>query len=139
MTTPLPFMNIKAKANQHGFFLILLAVVFFIITLIISQYYLSSYRLVLICVYILAIIIMFTVLLKRSEPRFSFELTPKRIQYYHRHGNWWLNWQQIQNIQTIKEVVGLKTVPLPYVGIMLKNIDDLAQQISLRLANRLTS
>lgn len=137
MTTPLPFINIKAKANQHAFFLIFLAVVIFSITLIVSQYYWSSYRLVLIFVYLFAIVIAFTGLLKLSEPNVSFQLTPQRIQYYHRHGNWSLNWQQIQNIQTVKEVVGLKTVSLPYVGIRLKNIDDLAEQISPRLANRL--
>ena len=137
MMTLLPFINIEAKANQHALFLILLAVIIFIITLTVSQYYWSSYRLVLIFIYLLAIVIMFTGLLKRTEPRVSFQLTPQRIQYYHRHGNWWLNWQQIQSIQTIKEVVGLKTVSLPYVGIRLKNIDDLAEQISPRLANRL--
>lgn len=137
MTTPPPFINIKAKANQHSVFLILLAVVIFIITLIVSQYYWRSYRLVLIFIYLLTLVIMFTGLLKRSEPSVSFQLTPQRILYHHRHGNWTLNWQQIQNINTIKEVVGLTTVTLPYVGIQLKSVDVLAEQISPRLANRL--
>ena len=137
MTTTPPFINIKAKANQHAVFLMLLAVVIFIITLIVSQHYWRSYRLILVFIYLLALVIMFTGLLKRSEPRVSFQLTPQRIQYHHRHGNWTLNWQQIQNINTIKEVVGLTTVTLPYVGIRLKSVDALAEQISPRLANRL--
>ena len=137
MTTPPPFINIKAKANQHSVFLMLLAVIIFIITLIVSQYYWRSHRLILIFIYLLTLVIMFIGLSKRSEPRVSFQLTPQRIQYHHRHGNWTLNWQQIQNINTIKEVVGLTTVTLPYIGIQLKSVDALAEQISPRLANRL--
>jgi len=137
MTTTPPFINIKAKANQHAVFLMLLAVVIFIITLMVSQHYWRSHRLILVFIYLLTLVIMFTGLLKRSEPRVSFQLTPQRIQYHHRHGNWTLNWQQIQNINTIKEVVGLTTVALPYIGIQLKSVDALAEQISPRLANRL--
>jgi len=137
MTTPPPFINIKAKANQHAVFLMLLAVVIFIITLIVSQHYWRSHHLIFVFIYLLTLVIMFTGLLKRTEPKVSFQLTPQRIQYHHRQGNWTLNWQQIQNINTIKEVVGLTTVVLPYVGIQLKNVDALAEQISPRLANRL--
>lgn len=135
--TPLPFINIKAKANHHAIVLILLSVVICTIALIVSQYYWRSHRLILIFIYLLALVIMLTGLLKRTEPRVSFQLTPQRMQYNHRHGKWTLSWQQIQNINTIKEVVGLTTITLPYIGIRLKNIDVLAEQISPRLANRL--
>ena len=137
MTTPSPFINIKAKANHHAVFLILLAVIIFSVTLILSQYYWRSHRLILIFIYLFALVILFTGLLKRSEPSVSIALTPQGIQYHHRHGNWILNWQQIQSINTIKEVVGLTSVTLPYVGIRLKSVDSLAEHISPRLANRL--
>lgn len=137
MNIPSPFINIKAKANHHAVFLILLAVVIFIITLILSQYYWRSQRLILIFIYLLALVILFTGLLKRSEPSVSMILTPRDINYHHRYGNWTLTWQQIQSINTIKEIVGLSTVVLPYVGIRLKSLDSLAEQISPRLANRL--
>lgn len=137
MTTPSPFINIKAKANHHAVFLMLLAVVIFSITLILSQYYWRSHRLILIFIYLLALVILFTGLLKRSEPSVSIALTPQGIQYHHRHGNWTLNWQQIQSMNTIKEVVGLTSVTLPYVGIRLKSVDSLVDHISPRLANRL--
>jgi hypothetical protein len=137
MTTQSPFINIKAKANHHALFLMLLAVVILIITLVVSQHCWRDFRLMLIFSYLIAIVVMFIGLLKRSEPSVSFRLTPQRIQYHHRHGNWTLYWQQIQNIKTIKEVVGLKIVALPYIGIRLKSLDVLAEQISPRLANRL--
>ena len=137
MTTPPPVINIRAKANQHAVFLILLAGVIFLITLFLSQYYWRSHRLILIFFYLLTLVISFTGILKRSEPSVSIALTPQRIQYYHRHGHWTLAWQQIQSINTIKETVGLSTIVLPYVGIKLKSLDILAEQISPRLANRL--
>jgi hypothetical protein len=137
MTTPPPFINIKAKVNQHALFLILLGVFIFIITLLISQYYWRSHRLILVFIYLLALVITFTGLLKRSEPRISFQLTPQGIRYHHRQGKWMVNWKQIQNINTINEVVGLSTVTLPYIGIRLKSVDFIAEQISPRLANRL--
>lgn len=137
MTTPEPFINIKAKANLHALFLIVLAIVIFTLTCIVSQYYWRSHRLILIFFYLLSLVIFFTGLLKRSEPKISLLLSPQRIQFYHRYGNWTLNWQQIQTINTINEVVGFSTITLPYIGIRLKNIDALAEQISPRLANRL--
>lgn len=137
MTTSLPFINIKAKANQHALFLILLGVTIFIITLAVSQYYWRSYRLILIFTYLLTIVIIFTGLLKRTEPRVTFKLTPQSIHYHHRQGKWVLNWKQIKSINTINEEVGLSSITLPYIGIRLKSVDTLAEQISPRLANRL--
>jgi len=136
MTIP-PFINIKAKANHHAVFLILLAIVIFIITLIVSHYYWRSYRLTLIFIYLLTLVILFSGLLKRTEPSVSVKLTPQHLHYSHRHGNWRLSWPQIQNINTINEVVGFSTLVLPYLGIKLKSVEVLAEQISPRLANRL--
>lgn len=135
--TSTPFIHIKAKGNHHAVFLILLAFALFFITLLISQYYWRSYRLTFIFIYLSILVILFTGLLKRSEPEVSIQLTPEHIQYRHRHGQWTLYWPQIQNINAINETVGLSTVALPYIGIKLKNIDILAEQISPRLANRL--
>ncbi|MGV2870747.1 DUF2982 domain-containing protein [Colwellia sp. E150_009] len=132
-----PIINIKAKANHHAVFLMLLAVVIFFSALMISQYYWRSHHLILIFIYLLALVVLFTGILKRSEPNVSFEISPQHLQYNHRQGKWKLTWQQIHNINTIREVVGLSTIDLPYIGIRLKNIEELADQISPRLANRL--
>ena len=135
--TAIPVINIKAKANQHGVFLMLLAVVIFFCTLVVSEYYWRSHHLIMVFFYLLAIVIFFTGVLKRSEPEISFEISPQYLQYNHRQGKWTLTWQQIHNINTIREVVGLATIELTYIGIKLKNIEDVAAQISPRLANRL--
>lgn len=137
MTTSPPVINIKAKARHHALFLMLVAVIFALVTLILSQFYWHQYRLVFIFIYLTALVIFITGVAKKFEPRFSFELSPAYIKYNHRYGHWKLTWQQIQHIALIKENTGLQQIVLPYIGVRLKNLDDLAAQISPRLANRL--
>jgi len=128
---------IKAKANRHGYFLLLLGCCLLALVLILSQFYWQQARLVLIFLILCSFIVIITGLFKRSEPKFSIHLTPDNIHYHHRYGHWQLTWQQIQTINIVKELSGLTTVALPYIGFKLKNIECLAEQVSPRLANRL--
>tara|TARA_B110000881_G_scaffold178970_1_gene164459 strand:- start:69 stop:752 length:684 start_codon:yes stop_codon:yes gene_type:complete len=137
MPTELPSIDIKAKANHHAWFLFLLGSLLLLITLITSNFFWQEYRFILIFTFLLAIVIIFTALLKHFEPKISFHLTPEKITYHHRHGCWQLTWCQIQSINNISEIQGLERLELPYLGIRLDNIALLAEQISPRLANRL--
>ena len=137
MSTSLPVIKIKANANQHAWFLILVGGIMAILTLLLSQHYGQDDRLVFIFLYLQALVIIIIGLFKCSEPKYSFYLTPQGIQYNHRYGTWNIEWQQIQNINIIRETFGLLSVDLPYIGIKLKNITPLADQISPRLANKL--
>ena len=78
-----------------------------------------------------------TGLLKRFEPPYSLLLNPQGMNYCHRYGYWHLDWQQIQNINQMKETSGLICLELPYIGIRLHDLDSFVNQISPRLANRL--
>ena len=137
MTTVSPQINIKAKARHHAIFLMLLASLLVLFILLISQYYWHQYRLVLIFMYLTTLVIFITGVAKKLEPIFSFNLSPKGINYHHRYGKWRITWHQVQRIALVTETSGLTQITLPYIGIKLKNIDDLAAQISPRLANRL--
>lgn len=137
MTKPLPIINIKAQASHHAIFLLLVGFVLFLLTLLVSQYYWQAFKLVLIFVFLVALVIMLTGLTKYLQPQFSYHITPEKLKYLHIYGNWQLTWQQIQAIKPIREVCGLNTIDLPYIGIRLVNLESLAQQISPRLANRL--
>lgn len=75
--------------------------------------------------------------MKHIQPQFSFCITPRHLKYSHIYGKWKLSWPQIQAINPIREVSGLSTVTLPYIGIRLVNVEVIVQQISPRLANRL--
>ncbi len=137
MSTSLPVIKIKAKANHHARFLILIGSVLMSVTVILGHYYWLALKLVLIFLTLLALIIIMTGLLKRFEPNYSLLLTPIGMDYCHRHGYWHLDWQQIQIISQVKETYGLIFLELPYIGIRLCDLDSLATQISPRLANRL--
>jgi len=137
MTTPLPIIKIKALGNHHAIFLLLVGVILFLLTLLVSQYYWQTLRLVLMFIFLVALVVTITGLTKYLQPQFSYHITPKNLEYQHIYGNWKLAWQQIQAINPIREVSGLTTIYLPYIGIRLVNLDVLAQQISPRLANRL--
>jgi energy-coupling factor transporter transmembrane protein EcfT len=137
MATPLPIINIKAQANHHAMFLLLIGWVLLLLTLLVSQYYWQTLRLVLMFIILVAIVVMITGLAKYLQPKFSYQLTPETLEYRHIYGEWHLAWQQIQAIKPIREVHGLNTIDLPYIGIRLINLEVLAQQISPRLANRL--
>ena len=137
METPLPIINIKAQANHHAIFLILTGWILLLATLLVSQYYWHALRLVLMFLILVSLVFMVTGLAKYLQPKFSYQLTPKKLEYRHIHGKWKLAWQQIQAINPIREVYGLNTIDLPYIGIRLVNLEVLAQQISPRLANRL--
>jgi energy-coupling factor transporter transmembrane protein EcfT len=137
MTTPVPIINIKAQANHHARFLILTGWVLLLITLLVSQYYWQTFKLVLMFITLVSLVIIITGLTKYLQPQFSYHITPQKLEYQHIYGKWHLGWQQIQAIKPIREVHGLSTIDLPYIGIRLVNLDILAQQISPRLANRL--
>jgi len=137
MEAALPVIHIKAKARHHGLFLMCLAVLLVLFTLLLSQFYWHQYRLLLIFSYLTGLVVFITGAAKKLEPKFSFELSPKHLKYNHRYGHWQLSWQQIQHIALIKETAGLTQITLPYIGVRLTHLDNLAAQISPRLANRL--
>lgn len=133
----LPTIKIRAQTNHHGMFLLLVGWFFLLLTLLVGQYYWHQLKLVLIFIVLATLVIMVTGLTKVLQPRFSYSITPVRLNYQHICGNWQLTWQQIQAIKPIRETYGLSTLDLPYIGIRLNNLDELAKQISPRLANRL--
>ena len=132
-----PIIKIKAQANHHGWFLIFIGGIAILIILVLSHYFWRELRLVLIYLILLTLVIILTGILKRLEPRYSLILTPQNIRYFHKAGDWHLSWQQIQNINPVKETCGLTRVELPYIGIRLYDVESLVNQISPRLANRL--
>ena len=137
MTTPLPIINIKAQANHHAIFLMLLGFTLLMVTLLVSQHYWHTIKLILMFIFLVSLVVIITGVAKYFQPQFSYHITPKKLKYQHIYGNWQLSWQQIQSMNPIREVSGINTISLPYIGIRLVNLETLAQQISPRLANRL--
>ncbi|MBL4910473.1 MAG: DUF2982 domain-containing protein [Alteromonadaceae bacterium] len=130
-------ITIKPIARHHGLFLCLLGSLILTCCLFASYYLWQQARLPLMTTILIAIIILFIGLLKYSEPQHSFILTPEKFIYAHRYGQWQLTWPQISYIKQISETQGFEYHQLPYIGIRLKRLTDIASNISPRLASRL--
>lgn len=130
-------IKIKAIARHHGMFITLIGfVALLVVTLFCSHFWLQA-RLPLMFMLLACFVTIFIGLLKLAEPKHSLMLTPETLTFNHRHGCWQFNWQQISNIHCVTNTVGITREELNYVGVKLTSIDLIAENISLRLANRM--
>ncbi|WP_281561311.1 DUF2982 domain-containing protein [Thalassomonas sp. RHCl1] len=137
MNASLPCIQIKAKAKNHGLFLVCLGSGLLLIALLFSLFFWQQARLTLIFIDLVALVTCLVGLGKLMEPKISFFITPASLCYQHRHGKWRLLWQDIVRIDAVRQTCGVSSQELPYLGIRLKHIDCIAGNISPRMANRL--
>ncbi|MBT0586116.1 DUF2982 domain-containing protein [Alteromonas oceanisediminis] len=74
---------------------------------------------------------------KIREPNFSIELTPQGICYFHRNGQWQVDWDNIQRIDAPRVTRGIELKDLEMVGIRLKDVEPVVMSISPRLATNI--
>lgn len=74
---------------------------------------------------------------KYREPQFSFLLSRTNILYKHRHGQWQLDWKNIQRVDVPKVSHGLEHKPLEMVAIKIKDYSVFLKEISPRLMTNL--
>lgn len=130
-------IKIRPSANHHGAFLIVVGLFFLFIIFITSSWLWTAWKLSVIAIIMCSIVAIITGVLKKLQPGYSFILTKQAIQFIHRCGTWSLNWNNISRISIPKAIYGIEEQKVPYIGIKLNNITPLAQNISVRLANRL--
>jgi hypothetical protein len=70
---------------------------------------------------------------KYREPQFSFLLSKTFIIYKHRHGQWQLDWSNIQRVDVPKVTHGLELKSLEMVAIKIKNYSVFLEKVSPRL------
>jgi hypothetical protein len=70
---------------------------------------------------------------KYREPQFSFLLSRTSILYKHRHGQWQLDWSNIQRVDVPKVNHGLELIPLDMVAIKIKDYSVFLKAVSPRL------
>jgi hypothetical protein len=130
-------VKIKAIARHNGMFITLLGFIALLLIAFLSSYFWQQARLPLMFLLLASCVAIFIGLLKLAEPQHSLILSSDNICFYHRHGNWQLQWHQLQNVHGVTNTVGVSREELNYVGIKLFSLDVLVDNISLRLANRL--
>jgi hypothetical protein len=74
---------------------------------------------------------------KLSEPKHSLAISEEAIVYFHRKGNWRIEWDNIQRVDVPRVHKGLEHIDLEMVGFRLKNPERLLENISMRLVTHL--
>jgi hypothetical protein len=128
---------IKPDANRHALFLTTTGTLLLLFVILLSQFYWDQVRLLLVFGTLVSLVITFIGINKLLEPRVSFYLTPQFLRYQHRYGHWQICWDDIQIIAQIKQSIDIDTDDLPYLGISLRSLASITDNISPRLANRL--
>jgi hypothetical protein len=130
-------ITIKPKAKHNGLFITLLGFVFICISMLLNMWYWNDFKLQLMLLFFASFIVLLTGILKYSEPDISYKLTRQYILFFHRSGNWTIKWNSIIRLGIPTSSTGFNVTHLPYIGIKLKNITLIADNISPRLANKL--
>lgn len=83
----------------------------------------------------------FTVLgiAKWMQPEVSIELRPRGLVYHHHRGSIYLEWDNIQRVDIPRSIQTFDSHDLPYIGVRLKYLLPLIDDIPPRLATGLLS
>jgi hypothetical protein len=130
-------IQVKPNSKRNCLFLLYLGCLLLSVCLLLNLLFWDDYRIQLIFIMSAAFMVLFVGLLKFLEPPISYRITPKTICFLHRNGHWYLPWQDIQRIGNIHADIGGEHVQVPYLGISLNSLTNIAQTISPRLANKL--
>jgi len=130
-------IQVKPNSKRNRLFLLCLGCLLLCVCLLLNLLFWDDYRIQLIFIMSASFMVLFVGLLKCLEPPISYLITPETISYYHRSGHWYLPWEDILRIGDIRADVLGQHVQLPYLGIRVNSLTNIAQTISPRLANKL--
>lgn len=73
-------------------------------------------------------------LAKVYEPETTINIDGQGLTYFHRRGKVFITWDNIQRVDIPRVTQGVDTIELSYLGIKLKHLNPILDNISLRLA-----
>lgn len=111
--------------------------VLILVSMFFNLLYWNAYKIQLMMVFLACSIVFLAGMLKHSEPDISYKLTRQQLFFFHRNGDWSINWKDIVRIGQPTANTIFEKLNLPYIGIKLKDIAYIADNISPRLANKL--
>lgn len=76
-------------------------------------------------------------LAKVFEPQTTLSLAQNGLTYFHRRGQVFIGWDNIQRVDIPRVMHGIDTIELSYLGIKLKHLNPILDNISPRLATGL--
>ncbi|WP_019614291.1 DUF2982 domain-containing protein [Psychromonas ossibalaenae] len=130
-------IKVRPKSKRNEQFLVCLGGVLLIFSMIFDLLVWDLSQIQLILLSLACLLVSFIGVVKILEPQISYFIYPEKIVYVHRSGYWLLPWQDILRVGDVKADIEGEHKELPYLGIKLKNLENIAQNISPRLANKL--
>ncbi|MGB0897696.1 MAG: DUF2982 domain-containing protein [Psychrobium sp.] len=74
---------------------------------------------------------------KHLEPAISIKLTENSIRYFHRYGQWKLDWSNINRIYIPRFYHQLEHREISYIGIKINDLEAFIDNVSPRFASRI--
>lgn len=130
-------LHVKPMVRKNGLTLVLLGIIVTITMIFILFFFREQPLIPLISGLLAGLMMIFIGSLKLVEPHVSLSLCHDCLQYHHKYGGWILKWRNIQRIDQPRIHLGWDLVPLPYIGLKIKDYDDFLTLITPRLAVRL--
>ena len=128
---------IKAASKSNGMTTMAIGIAGAVLSLVLLGLLPATLKLSVIFILSASIVAMLIGWFKIREPQHSVVLTRKRVEYHHRKGAWFLDWDNIVRIDSPRIQRGLDLDELELVGIRLNDYGPLLESITPRLATNL--
>ena len=127
-----------ASANQkHRALLLWLGALILLGSVLAGQLWLVVIKTQLMLVSVSGIVLMTIGLSRYLEPANSLSVESESLRYFHRYGQWSVSWHTVQRIFVPSFHYQLERQDIPFIGIKLNQIEQIANQVFPRLASRL--
>ncbi|MCH1928891.1 DUF2982 domain-containing protein [Shewanella sp. A25] len=133
MTTEPQVISVRPLSKRNGFTLTWLGAFAFILGFSLFVLFPDLFALGLVF-FSLGAIALVLGLAKVYEPETSLSIDANGLTYFHRRGNVFIGWDNIQRVDNPRITQGIETLELSYIGIKLKRLNPILDNISLRLA-----
>ncbi|MGX9462939.1 DUF2982 domain-containing protein [Shewanella sp. A14] len=129
-------MLISPYAKRNGITLTLVGAVCLLVSLIIFIAFKHLFALGMMCFALGAVGLILGVA-KINQPAVSFKLNAEGLAFFHRRGQVFIAWHNIQRLDNVRVYQNMELIELPYIGVKLKHINPILDCISPRLATGL--
>jgi len=127
---------IKSPARHYKQFFVVIGAVLLLVGIIgQSQWQGFTMQFSILCLGALSLIVIGIV--KHFEPAISLKFDKKTLQYFHRYGQWTLQWNNISRVHIPVFNYALEQRNISYIGIKINDLEALVDQFSPRLASRI--
>jgi hypothetical protein len=130
-------VRLRALANRQSIEFMLVGAIALVIIMVFVTLRATPISLLEIALASAAIVAIMLGFLKSQQPYYSIEMSPQRLVYYHKFGEFLLEHHNFHSSGVPSVTQGVETLELNVVGIKLKDIDVFLSDLTPRLAGKL--